>query len=385
MKRFLGIILSVTLIFSLCVGCTVTPPTAEELDSPTAKEVADGMNLGINLGNTFESSFVDDKTGWVGIAGKNTPESYETMWGAVPTTRECIEGMKEAGFDTVRIPVYWGNMMENDGKWRVNKNYLARVREVVDYAMDADLYVVVNMHHFDEFVVRRYEAEEAAEIFRTVWTQVAKEFKKYDYRLVFEGYNENMGGGRLDENGEVQDRSLEDAYELTNLCNQAFVDAVRATGGKNSQRVLIASGYWTNVDKTTAPEFVMPTDTVPDRLMVSVHYLDNNMYWSKNIGNQKWLDYIDDQCDKLDEAFTSKGIPVFVGEVTGQYPIENIAEDAIYKDSADCFEMLTEITLERGYVAVIWTTANDLYHREICKVLDKDMDEAIRYISEKFR
>ena len=47
--------------------------------------------------------------------------------------------------------------------------------------------------------------------------------------------------------------------------------------------------------------------------------------------------------------------------------------------------MLTEITLERGYVAVIWTTANDLYHREICKVLDKDMDEAIRYISEKFR
>ena len=104
MKRFLGIILSVTLIFSLCVGCTVTPPTAEELDSPTAKEVADGMNLGINLGNTFESSFVDDKTGWVGIAGKNTPESYETMWGAVPTTRECIEGMKEAGFDTVRIP-----------------------------------------------------------------------------------------------------------------------------------------------------------------------------------------------------------------------------------------------------------------------------------------
>ena len=385
MKRFLGIILSVTLIFSLCVGCTVTPPTAEELDSPTAKEVADGMNLGINLGNTFESSFVDDKTGWVGIAGKNTPESYETMWGAVPTTRECIEGMKEAGFDTVRIPVYWGNMMEDDGKWRVNKNYLARVREVVDYAMDADLYVVVNMHHFDEFVVRRYEAEEAAEIFRTVWTQVAKEFKKYDYRLVFEGYNENMGGGRLDENGEVQDRSLEDAYELTNLCNQAFVDAVRATGGKNSQRVLIASGYWTNVDKTTAPEFVMPTDTVPDRLMVSVHYLDNNMYWSKNIGNQKWLDYIDDQCDKLDEAFTSKGIPVFVGEVTGQYPIENIAEDAIYKDSADCFEMLTEITLERGYVAVIWTTANDLYHREICKVLDKDMDEAIRYISEKFR
>ena len=385
MKRFLGIILSVTLIFSLCVGCTVTPPTAEELDSPTAKEVADGMNVGINLGNTFESSFVDDKTGWVGIAGKNTPESYETMWGAVPTTRECIEGMKEAGFDTVRIPVYWGNMMENDGKWRVNKNYLARVREVVDYAMDADLYVVVNMHHFDEFVVRRYEAEEAAEIFRTVWTQVAKEFKKYDYRLVFEGYNENMGGGRLDENGEVQDRSLEDAYELTNLCNQAFVDAVRATGGKNSQRVLIASGYWTNVDKTTAPEFVMPTDTVPDRLMVSVHYLDNNMYWSKNIGNQKWLDYIDDQCDKLDEAFTSKGIPVFVGEVTGQYPIENIAEDAIYKDSADCFEMLTEITLERGYVAVIWTTANDLYHREICKVLDKDMDEAIRYISEKFR
>ncbi len=385
MKRFLGIILSVTLIFSLCVGCTVTPPTAEELDSPTAKEVADGMNLGINLGNTFESSFVDDKTGWVGIAGKNTPESYETMWGAVPTTRECIEGMKEAGFDTVRIPVYWGNMMENDGKWRVNKDYLARVREVVDYAMDADLYVVVNMHHFDEFVVRRYEAEEAAEIFRTVWTQVAKEFKKYDYRLVFEGYNENMGGGRLDENGEVQDRSLEDAYELTNLCNQAFVDAVRATGGNNSQRVLIASGYWTNVDKTTAPEFVMPTDTVPDRLMVSVHYLDNNMYWSKNIGNQKWLDYIDDQCDKLDEAFTSKGIPVFVGEVTGQYPTENIAKDAIYKDSADCFEMLTEITLERDYVAVIWTTANDLYHREICKVLDKDMDEAIRYISEKFR
>ena len=37
----------------------------------------------------------------------------------------------------------------------------------------------------------------------------------------------------------------------------------------------------------------MPEDTASDRLMVSVHYVDNAMYWSKKIGGQEWLDYTD--------------------------------------------------------------------------------------------
>lgn len=378
-------------------GTTEKPPkeTAAAAQNPsknpilTAREVAKNMGLGLNLGNTMEAYNAADcekiTYKWIPVIGNNTPTDYETCWGAVKTTQAVIDGIKAEGFDTVRIPVFWGNMMKNDGTYTINAEYIARVKEIVDYCQKADLYTVVNIHHFDEFIIRRNSTERCKEIFTGLWTQIAEYFKDYPYTLVFEGYNEYLGGKQFDRSGELTELSKKDAYEMTNALNQAFVDAVRATGGNNAERVLIVSGYWTNIDNTTSPEFVMPKDTVKDRLMVSVHYVDNMMYWINQIGGQSWLDYTDDQIRKLNKAFTEKNIPVFMGETSAGYPSSNFAWDAIHKDSSECVKIILEKLVENGFVPVIWDVNDNFYSRTEYRIKSDKNREVIKELSEKMR
>ena len=214
--------------------------------SITAAQAAEEMGIGLNLGNTMEAY---DAGGcetigyqWIPVCGNNTPSDYERQWGAEITTQEIIDGMKAAGFDTVRIPVFWGNMMENDGTYTINPDYMARVREIVNYAQNAGLYAVINIHHFDEFIIRRNSLEDCQKIFTNLWTQIAEEFRDYPYNLIFEGYNEYLGGGQFNANGNLVEPERADGFKMANTLNQTFVDAVRATGGNNAERVLIFSG-----------------------------------------------------------------------------------------------------------------------------------------------
>lgn len=371
--KFLSVLLSAALLFT---GCSSSASTSSADAEPiTAPQAAKSMGVGLNLGNTMES-YVSTNCEkityeWIPTKGNNTPSDYETCWGAPVTTAEMIKGVKDSGFDTLRIPVFWGNMMENDGEWNINEQYLARVKEIVDMALESDLYVVINCHHFDEFIIRRHTNEECEEIFTHIWEQIAEYFKDYPYTLFFEGFNEYLGGNRFDESGELKELSKDDAYAMTNLLNQTFVNAVRDTGGNNAERVLIVSGYWTNIDNTTSDEFIIPTDTISDRLMVSVHYVDNSMYWTNNIGGQEWRDYIDDQCSKLTKAFGEKNIPVFIGETTANYPTSNFASNADMTESSECLEYLLNKIHECGFVPVLWDTAGGFYDRNSYKISDE--------------
>lgn len=353
------------------------PGSAEDVDDfPDAATVAKEMGIGINLGNTMEAY---DAAGcekpsyeWIPVKGINTPHDYETCWGAPVTTQEMIDGIRDAGFDTVRIPVFWGNMMENDGEWQISPEYISRVREIADMCLNDDLYVVINIHHFDEFVIRRHTEEECRKIFNILWTQIAEYFKDYPHRLVFEGYNEYLGGAQFNTDGELKDIPRADAYSMTNSLNQTFVDAVRSTGANNAARVLIASGYWTNIDLTTADDFVMPQDTAENRLMVSVHYVDNAMFWSNKIGGKAWKDYIDDQIGKLVHAFSEKNIPVFLGETTSRYNNKCFAEDAEYTTSSECLGYVLEKLCENGFVPVLWDTSGNFYSRSTNMIIRED-------------
>lgn len=354
----------------------------------TAAEYAKDMGIGINLGNTMEAYKADGceqiTYEWIPKAG-TSPTDYEKCWGAVETTQEVIDGMKAAGFNTVRIPVFWGNMMENDGSWTINKDYMKRVQEIVDYCMKADVYAVVNIHHFDEFIIRRHTTEECEEIFSNLWTQIAENFKDYSYKLVFEGYNEYLGGSRFDENGELKDLPESEGFDLTNRLNQTFVDAVRKTGGNNAQRLLIVSGYNTNIDRTTKPDFKMPSDSAEDKLMVSVHYIDNMCYWTNNIGGQDWLDYSKDQCELLKAAFTDKGIPVFVGECSAKYESERMASDAGGKTSAECLSTIMTMCADYGFVPVIWDTNDNMYSRTEMKIKDDSEQQVVTETAKKIK
>ncbi len=363
-------------------------PVPPSVVFPTANEVAKDMGLGISLGNTMEAYEATDcekiTFEWIPVVGNNTPKDYETCWECVETTQEVIDGMKVAGFNTVRIPVFWGNMMANDGTWTINDQYIARVKEIVDYCQNAGVYTVINIHHFDEFIIRRNDIDECERIFTHLWTQIAEYFKDYGPTLVFEGYNEYLGGKQFNDKGELVEVSKSKGYKMTNTMNQCFVDAVRATGGNNAERVLIVSGYWTNIDLTTSDRFKMPTDTVEDRLMVSVHYVDNNMYWWNMIGGKDWLNYIDDQCGKLKKAFTDKGIPVFMGETTTTYPKNNMdASVRNKKTSTECLEVVLERLLDEGFVPVLWDANSNFYSRTEYKIVNPDDAELIKTLAEK--
>ena len=203
------IITAAMLLFTGC-GSSGSSDSSEsqdkaEMRSLTAAEAAKEMGLGWNLGNTMEAydatNCEKSSYKWIPVKGENKPSDYETCWGAPVTTQEMIDGVKAAGFSTVRIPVFWGNMMQDDGTWTINSDYMARVKEIVDYCMKDDLYAVVNIHHFDEFIIRRNSLEDCKKIFSTLWTQIAECFKDYNEKLVFEGYNEYLGGDQFNDKG----------------------------------------------------------------------------------------------------------------------------------------------------------------------------------------
>lgn len=349
-------------------------------DGLTAMQCVKEMGVGINLGNTFEAYWQDtsNKTTGAQTIGSNTPADYETCWGAVQTTQECIDGMKNAGFRTVRVPVYWGNMMKDDGGYQINTDYLARVGQVIDYCRKNQLYVVINIHHYDEFLIKNKSKEKVLEITEKLWRQIAEYYKGYSDYLIFEGFNENLGSSR-----EKDDFSQAQIYDYVNEMNQCFVDTVRATGGNNAKRILIASGYWTNIDKTTDKRFKMPTDSAKDKMMVSVHYIDNACFWTKQVGGDYWLDYSKAQCELLKQAFMDKGIPVFVGECTGAYGKDNIASDAQYTKSEECLSLLLNMAVDYGFIPVLWDVNDGFYSRTDCKIKVPANQEVITSVANK--
>ena len=330
-KRFLHLfsLMLAVLMLIPCVG------SAEEAvvdngvmrEGLTALEATRLMGNGINLGNTLEAC--DNN---VGIK-TNAPLSYETYWGQPKTTQAMIDGMKAAGFDTIRIPVAWMTNATHlyEGDYTIDAGYMDRVEEVVRYARKAGMYVIIN-DHWDGGWYGMFGSESAEtralamEAYKGMWQQIAERFRDYSDYLIFESANEELGG-RFDENSPlycsdsvVTYLNDDERYALTNEINQTFVDVVRATGGNNATRFLLIAGYSTNIDQTCDDRFQMPKDTADSKLMVSVHYYDPWSYCgaSSAASATKWgkvsdYEYLDQQLAKMTK-FTEAGYGVVIGE-----------------------------------------------------------------------
>lgn len=331
-KRFLHLF-SLMLAVLMLIPCVGSAEEAEAVDNGvmreglTALEATRLMGNGINLGNTLEAC--DNN---VGIK-TNAPLSYETYWGQPKTTQAMIDGMKAAGFDTIRIPVAWMTNATHlyEGDYTIDADYMNRVEEVVRYARKAGMYVIVN-DHWDGGWYGMFGSESAEtralamEAYKGMWQQIAERFRDYSDYLIFESANEELGT-RFDENSAlycsdsvVTYLNDDERYALTNEINQTFVDVVRATGGNNATRLLLIAGYGTNIDQTCDDRFQMPKDTAVSKLMVSVHYYDPWSYCgaSSAASATKWgkvsdYEYMDQQLAKMTK-FTEAGYGVVIGE-----------------------------------------------------------------------
>ncbi|MDY0990221.1 cellulase family glycosylhydrolase [Flavobacterium sp. CFBP9031] len=276
----------------------------------SAVELAAKIKLGWNIGNTLEAT------------------GGETAWGNPKVTKALIDAVKANGFNAIRIPCSWNQNLENAATAKIKADWLNRVKEVVQYCIDNDMYVVVNIHWdggwLENNITEAKKVENNAKQ-KAFWEQIATHLRGFDEHLLFASANEP---------------AVEDATQMAvlNSYHQTFIDAVRSTGGKNATRVLVVQGPTTDIEKTNKLMTTLPTDKVTGRMMVEVHYyapwnfagLTKDETWGKMFyywgagfhsttdteRNATWGEEADlEKNFKLMKTqFVDKGIPVLLGE-----------------------------------------------------------------------
>nr|MCR5121904.1 glycoside hydrolase family 5 protein [Ruminococcus sp.] len=272
-----------------------------EIRDISSTELLKEIRIGWNLGNTLDAT--GDKT-----------LGAETHWQPTTTSTYMMQLLKESGFDIVRIPVSWGEHMAESGDYKVDPKWMARVHEIVDYGIDNGLYVILNTHHENWYLPTEDDKAQDLEQLKALWQQIAEEFKGYDEHLIFEGTNEPR----------LRDTPLEwtggspGSREIVGEYAKTFYETVRASGGNNSKRHLMVTGYAAASGRESLEDIWLP-DNGDDKVIVSVHaYLPYNFALNVN-GTDKWsaekdTGEIDTLLKNLNELFISKGVPVMIGE-----------------------------------------------------------------------
>ncbi|MFG3338362.1 cellulase family glycosylhydrolase [Glycomyces sp. NPDC048151] len=339
-----------------------SPAQADTMTQRNATQIIADMGAGWNLGNSLE-------------ANSNGVPS-ETAWNNPTVTQALIDSVQAAGFDTIRIPVSYLNHIGSGPNYTINANWLNRIQQVVDYAYDRGMHVVINMHGDGYKSVGGAwlicDAADQTTIrakYKSAWQQIATRFRDYDQRLILESMNENFDG--------QYGAPTQPCYSNINAYNQIFVDTVRQTGGNNGSRWLLVPGWNTNIDYTTGNYgFVIPSDNyrssvVPSsekRIMISVHYYSpwdfageengNITQWGPNATNPSktstWgqEDYMDAQLKLTYDAFVSKGYPVVVGEYGA---IDKTSYDSANNQYRQDFaRMLVATAKKYGAATIYW-------------------------------
>ncbi|HUQ08875.1 MAG TPA: cellulase family glycosylhydrolase [Steroidobacteraceae bacterium] len=274
---------------------------AQSQTLPTAQQVASNITVGWNLGNTLEA------------------QCGETAWGNPVVTQAFINSVKAAGFNAIRIPAAWDCHSTNSV---IDPAWMARVKQVVDYAIGQNMYVILNIHWdggwLEEHPLYSYQVANNQKQ-TAFWTQIANTFKTYDQHLLFAGTNEV----HADYNTPTAEH-----IEVQQSYNQTFVNAVRATGGNNASRTLVVQTYNTNAWHGLN-YFSLPTDSASNRLMVEIHHYDpydytlnqsgSCLYWGAPYPSQgacTWAQeaYVDDLFNQVRAKWVAVGVPVIIGE-----------------------------------------------------------------------
>lgn len=314
----------------------------------TATELARLLGNGTNLGNTMEAY------GHKSYSADTDPESFETLWGQPVTTEEMIKGMKASGFDSLRVPVAWTNAMEYEkGDYTINEAYLDRVEEIINYALDNDMYVIINDHWDGSWwgmfgSSEQSDVDKAFEMYKSMWTQIANRYKKYSDRLIFEGANEELGD-RLNDT----DSSNEYADGKWRFM---FYDI--EFGGVSGE-----GDAWTNTMKEDnyKPKGLLDTDTKNPAVLSFAYLMSNEDF--RNDFNDRLLKMSEGTFEKekaLDRLaeFESIYSPLYE-QFFARYPETGSAEEALHGGyaSSDCIRAFINKRDKSIQSIVDWTNS----------------------------
>jgi aryl-phospho-beta-D-glucosidase BglC (GH1 family) len=323
--------------------------------SSTAVQLAAKMKLGWNIGNSMEAT------------------GGETAWGNPKITKALIDLAKANGFNAIRIPCSWNQYLENSSTAKIKTEWLNRVKEVVQYCVDNDMYVIVNIHWdggwLENNITEAKKVETNAKQ-KAFWQQIATHLRGFDEHLLFASANEP---------------AVENAAQMAVLTSyhQTFIDAVRSTGGKNAYRNLIVQGPSTDIEKTNKLMLTLPTDNIANRMMVEVHFypyqfclMTKDADWGKmfyywGAGNHSTTDTehnptwgeetdVNNLFVSMKTQFVDKGIPVILGEF-GAIRRSDLTGDALtlhLKSRADFYKFVVKQSRANGLIPFYWDAGN---------------------------
>lgn len=329
---------------------------AGKMRNIASQQLVEDMTFGWNLGNTLDVCQADrDGDGKINEHVEAGEKVDETLWGNPKATKELFTSLKKNGVNAVRIPVTWRDHMDSNGN--IDREWMDRVQQVVDYAYSQGMYVIINVHHdgggdpkFGAWIIEESQKDYNTFLkkYKNVWKQIAERFKNYSDYLIFESMNE-VGFDTL------YNKNKADAYNLINKINQDFVDIIRATGGNNAKRHLLIAGYYTDIERTCDSLYKMPDDKA-GRCILSVHYYtpwdfctcDRKHTWGTN--SEVWQ--METLIGKMKKNFVDKGIPVIIGEYA-----------ASGSDLSSCIffiEKLNKLCSDYGIATFIWDSGSQV-------------------------
>jgi aryl-phospho-beta-D-glucosidase BglC (GH1 family) len=340
----------------------------------TAAAISGRIKLGFNIGNTLEA---------VNNNGIPHATSQEGWWGNPAITQQMVDTIKAAGFDAIRLPCSW-DQYSNQTTAKINDFWLNRVKDVVQYCINADMYVLLNIHWDGGWLENNVTPAKKDAVVakqKAFWEQIATHLRDFDERLMFASANEP---------------NADDAAEMEVLFayHQACIDAVRSTGGKNAYRVIVLQLPNTNADLAKQLWNKTPVDTASNRLMVEPHfYTPPNFcilsedaswgkmfyYWGKDYHstiepdrNATWgeEETVDEHMALANQLFVSKGIPVLLGEYGAPRRSTPLDLTMHLASRAHWMKYVTQKALANGIIPFIWDTG-DLINRSTYAVNDQ--------------
>ncbi|MEK4054684.1 cellulase family glycosylhydrolase [Paenibacillus sp. FSL F4-0087] len=329
----------------------------------------DGMQPGWNLGNSLDTVGTD-----------------ETYWGNPRVTRELIQQIAAQGYRSIRIPVTWDGHIGDAPDYTVDPAYMGRVQEVVQWALDANLYVVVNVHHDSYLWISQLETDhdQVLSRYKAVWTQIAKQFKDEPRKLMLESVNEprfHRGATNAGDMGSGSNIDEARQLELLHELNTAFVKLVRETGGNNSERPLVLPTLESSPTQVRLDSLQQTIAGLKDHnLIATVHYYG---YWpfSVNIAGHTTFDTDtkNDAASTFNNVYNTlviQGIPVILGEY-GLLGFDKHTDVIEQGEKLKYFEFIGHQLKEKKITSMLWDNGQHL-NRLTFQWADPDLFQMIQ-------
>jgi endoglucanase len=319
--------------------------------------VVKAMQPSWNLGNTLDA----------------IPD--ETSWGNPPITKALFDTIKAQGFHSVRIPVTWSGHQSSTAPYTIDAAFMSRVKQVVDWAIADGLYVDLNVHHDSWQWIADMPADPDGVLarFDSTWTQIATALKDEPRHLLFESVNEPQFNNATDAQ----------KAQLLDKLNTSFEHIVRASGGRNSNRLLILPTVGSTPSQALMEDLSTEMASLnDDNLVATVHYYG---FWpfSVNIAGYTRFDAASQQdmtqaFTQMHDIFVAKGIPVYLGEFgLLNYPDFNHPATIERGEAFKYFEQLGYDARVNGVTTALWDAFNYL-NRDTLQWRDPELINRIK-------